>query len=142
MHAIVGLLVIAVVIWTFGGMKWLIGILILVALGVYALVKASDDDQDETEPLKPRKRRQSTKSPIPVQARLKIKYLDTQGIESQREIHAHGYVDSSPGYIKARCLLRRDNRTFRTDRILEAVDMETGEVIKRIPTFMRSKRVE
>jgi predicted DNA-binding transcriptional regulator YafY len=140
MEAILGFVVIVVLVWAFGGIKWLIGLLILIAVGVYALVKASDDDQEE-EPEKPRRRRKSAKSPIPVRARLKIRYLDSDGAESQREIHAHGYVDSSPGYIEARCLVRKSNRTFRTDRIVEAVDMETGEVIKRIPTFMRSKRV-
>jgi hypothetical protein len=140
MEAILGFVVIVAVIWAFGGIKWHIGLLILIAVGMYALVKASDDDQ-EVEPEKPRRRRKSAKSPTPVRARLKIKYLDVEGVESEREIHAHGYVDSSPGYIEARCLVRKNNRSFRTDRILEAVDMETGEVIKRIPAFMRSKRV-
>jgi hypothetical protein len=82
------------------------------------------------------------KNGAPVNARLKIRYRDSEGAETQRTIYAISYMDSSPGYIHARCELSRGNRTFRTDRIVEAVDLETGEVIKRIPTFMRSKYVE
>jgi hypothetical protein len=77
-----------------------------------------------------------------VNARLRIKYIDADGDASEREIQAYRYTDSSPGYVKARCLKAKANRTFRTDRIRDAVDMETGEIIKRIPTFMRSKRVD
>lgn len=73
---------------------------------------------------------------------MKIRYIGADDEESEREIHAHHYVDSSPGYIKARCKKAKAERSFRTDRIKDAVDMETGEIIKRIPTFMRSKRIE
>jgi hypothetical protein len=79
---------------------------------------------------------------FPVNARIKFLYTAGAGETTEREIHAHHYVDSSPGYIEARCMKAKANRTFRTDRIKEAVDMETGEIIKRIPTFMRSKRTE
>jgi hypothetical protein len=139
MQFVAGIFLVAFLIFALAGIEWLIGIVILIAVGVYALGKPGDAGQEEVE--KPRKRHRSRKSAIPVRARLKIRYLDSDGAESQREIHAHGYVDSSPGYIEARCLVRKSNRTFRTDRIVEAVDMETGEVIKRIPAFMRSKRV-
>lgn len=77
-----------------------------------------------------------------VSARMRIKYVGADGDASVREIYAYRYTDSSPGYITARCMKAKAERTFRTDRIKDAVDIETGEVIKRVPTFMRTKRVE
>jgi hypothetical protein len=76
-----------------------------------------------------------------VNAQLKIKYVDSDGNSSERIIHVLRYEDSSPGVMVANCLKAKARRSFRTDRVSEAIDIDTGELIKKLPTFMRSKRV-
>ena len=94
-------------------------------------INRQEDDQD----------RETPPEAFESVARLEIHYRDADGKETKREIRAHHYLDSSPGHIYARCTLARAERQFRTDRIVQAIDLETGEILKRIPTFMRSKRV-
>jgi hypothetical protein len=77
-----------------------------------------------------------------VNAQLRITYQDRNDERTTREIVAKKYLDQSPGEIYAYCKLRRAHRTFMTNRIEEAIDLETGEVINRLPTYFRSRRIE
>ena len=140
MGIVVVLLVFAIAIWGLTNFLWAVAITVclIVAFFIWLYSSTSDDVEEAT----PEKKKSSKGPGFAVKARMKIRYTDADGESSEREIFAHRYTDSSPGYIAARCMKAKANRSFRTDRINDAVDMETGEVIKRIPTFMRSKRIE
>jgi hypothetical protein len=75
-----------------------------------------------------------------VKAHLRITYTDSHDVTTTREIVALQYLDNSPGKIHAFCKLAKAHRTFITNRISDAVDLETGEVVKRLPTFFRAHR--
>jgi hypothetical protein len=59
-----------------------------------------------------------------------ITYLDAKGRGSERRITLHGVdrTDADRVVVKAYCHLRKMARNFRLDRIVESVDVVTGEV--------------
>ena len=77
---------------------------------------------------------------IAVKASLQIRYSDYNGGKTDRRIDATRYIPEG-GYIEAWCHLRNEQRTFRVDRIQEAVDIDTGEIVTtRIKSFLRKHR--
>src|SRR5215510_3611086 len=53
--------------------------------------------------------------------RLRIRYIDVGGVETEREIEPqHIVVGPNGSYLTAWCHLRRDDRVFRLDRIIDA----------------------
>lgn len=77
---------------------------------------------------------------ILISANLRIQYEDADGEPSTRDVDVLYYYPES-GYIFGKCKLRRANRTFRLDRIKEAIDRDTGEVIKGLRSFLRKKKI-
>lgn len=72
-------------------------------------------------------------TPRPVNARLKLKYRDVKGAATERIVQANECDTSNPqGYLIGFCEMRQAVRTFRLDRIAQAIDMETGEIIPNI----------
>ncbi|WP_146131916.1 WYL domain-containing protein [Chromobacterium amazonense] len=65
---------------------------------------------------------------VKLKAKLLLVYRDADGNESNREVEVFGY-DPDSDTLEAFCLLRKANRSFRLDRIVRAVDRETGEDI-------------
>jgi len=66
----------------------------------------------------------------------KLKYKDAKGKVTNRTIDMYRLGEISEGFfILAYCRLRNENRTFRTDRMLECIDMETGECISDIKQY-------
>lgn len=66
----------------------------------------------------------------------KIKYKDAAGKTSKRTIDVYRFGNASFGFfLLAHCKLRNANRTFRTDRILECIDMDTGEIISDVDKY-------
>jgi len=66
----------------------------------------------------------------------KIKYKDAKGNVTRRTIDMYKIGEIEDGFfILAHCRLRKGNRTFRTDRMLECIDMDTGEVLYDIDTY-------
>jgi len=66
----------------------------------------------------------------------KLKYKDAKGNVTNRTIDMYKLGEISKGFfILAHCRLRNENRTFRTDRMLECIDMETGECISDIKQY-------
>jgi len=81
--------------------------------------KVPQETQDQ-----PSKRRQNGKN-IKVDCSLHITYEDGEGAVTERDIHIFSYEPKSK-YIQARDSIARANRTFRVDRIQEAIDLESG----------------
>lgn len=61
---------------------------------------------------------------------IRITYVDAEGNETTREISDLRY--STPYYFKAHCHLRGEERSFCPDRIEEACDLNTGEILEEI----------
>ncbi|MCW1985359.1 UNVERIFIED_ORG: uncharacterized membrane protein YebE (DUF533 family) [Sphingomonas sp. R1F5B] len=65
-----------------------------------------------------------------------IQYRSSAAAVSERQIICHRLeVKAGSAYIFARCLLRKQSRSFRIDRIQQAVDIITGEVFDPGSTF-------
>ena len=77
---------------------------------------------------------------INIKKKLSIKYKDGQGQVTKRDIDVYKFGRTSyGGFILAVCNLRNANRSFRTDRILECIDLETGEFIKDVASFLENE---
>jgi hypothetical protein len=75
-------------------------------------------------------------NPRPIQAHLKISYRDAEGRKTEREVDVRECDTSDhEGYLLGHCHLRNDYRTFRIDRIVKAIDLDTGEIVTDIPRF-------
>lgn len=79
-------------------------------------------------------------NPRPLDARLRLSYSDAQGERTERDIDVYECDTSNPaGYLIGYCHLREGVRTFRIDRVLRAVDRDTGEIIKDLPNFAAAR---
>lgn len=101
-----------------------------------------DDDYDDYEPRyrgdpPPVKKYWDEIEWVPVKANLQMSYTNAKGEVSKRTVQIPGY-DGSP-YLNGFCKLRGEERTFRVDRINEAVDANTGEVINSVPDHLLQK---
>ncbi len=74
---------------------------------------------------------------VPVKADLQLTYKDSKGKTIDRTVSISGYDGSA--YLKGFCNLKNSNRTFRIDRILNAIDTETGETIDNVPDHLLDK---
>jgi len=69
-----------------------------------------------------------------VAATLQIAYCDFNGVKTKRTVRVTQY-DPLQRWVIGQCSLRKARRTFRAERILTAVDMETGEIVSDLPSF-------
>src|SRR5574343_1409045 len=69
-------------------------------------------------------------------ARAEIDYSDANSHNTQRMVDCLRF---DPPYLTAYCHLRRDYRTFRAERVLEAVCLDTGEVITDFSGWLLDK---
>lgn len=68
---------------------------------------------------------------LPAQGRYRIDYKDRNGEETTREIEVRQVQESHGRYaIDAYCYLRYDHRTFINDRVQEAVNLDSEEVVE------------
>lgn len=74
---------------------------------------------------------------------IEIEYQDFAGDCTRRVVSVQGFSKSrrgAPGYLEAFCYLRQEPRTFRLDRIVQAVDMETGEILEDLEAFLSDRK--
>lgn len=77
-------------------------------------------------------------SSSPVRAELKLKYKDGNDQETERVVTVRQFSpEYMGGFILGVCHLRNGTRTFRTDRIISCMDMETGEFIQDVKTYLK-----
>lgn len=70
----------------------------------------------------------------------RIRYRDADGSESERDIDVEGaQKDGRHTMFFAFCRLRNDHRSFRSDRILSCIDLDTGEVIDNPARHIKGK---
>ncbi|WP_029074402.1 WYL domain-containing protein [Kaistia adipata] len=66
----------------------------------------------------------------------RITYADEDGVVTEREIYVDGWRKrGAVTYYFCWCFERDDRRTFRSDRILEIVNVQTGRQIKDIVAY-------
>lgn len=96
---------------------------------------ASNDDRDEWEGAF-----WEVTAPVPVNATLRIGYVDGAGRRTDRTIEVRQFGQFGDGVlIIAKCLMRDATRTFRADRIKSCVDVETGEIINDVAAFLQAR---
>lgn len=85
---------------------------------------------NKSQPLPKPKKTHSKKTIGPAHGGFLIHYEDAKGNVSEREINVRAITDKNGvTYLKAYCHARRAMRTFRLDRVVEVIDLGTGEVI-------------
>lgn len=78
--------------------------------------------------------------PRDVSARLAIKYTDGNGSPSERTVRVRSFDPALyGGTMIGHCELRNDTRAFRFDRIREAVDTDTGEVVSDVGDYLQQR---
>ncbi|WP_335898885.1 hypothetical protein [Klebsiella variicola] len=77
---------------------------------------------------------------ISVSASIMISYEDSLGALTERIVDVRKYNHHNE-YFWGFCHLRKENRTFRIDRVKSVVDVETGEIISGLKRFLRKHRV-
>lgn len=66
----------------------------------------------------------------------RIAYADEDGEITEREIYVHSHGRrSGQMYYFCWCFLREEERTFRGDRIMKAVNLDTGREIKDLAAY-------
>jgi hypothetical protein len=75
-----------------------------------------------------------------ISANFKIKYTDSKGSFSEREVTVRnaGTINGKKA-IFGYCKLRNQSRTFIINQISECIDLDTGEFIKDIYTYLENK---
>ena len=69
-----------------------------------------------------------------------LRYVDAGGSYTERRVDLYTYEPNNPrGLLGGMCHLRGEWRTFRFDRIKEAVLMETGEIVKDLQAALNAE---
>lgn len=74
--------------------------------------------------------------------RLHINFTDREGKRTQRDVTSFRYSynqESKTGVLYAFCHMRNGNRPFALNRISNAVDLETGEIIQDVGEFLEKE---
>jgi len=74
---------------------------------------------------------------VPIKALVELLYENADEEINRRIVRISSYDGSA--YLNCFCELRDEPRTFRIDRIQEAVDVETGELIENLPDWLEKK---
>lgn len=79
-------------------------------------------------------------SPRNITANLQIEYRDGAGSRTTRDIGLMKYGAAEGGaMLWAYCHFRQANRTFRTDRIITCIDLDSGEIINNLEVWLNEK---
>lgn len=79
----------------------------------------------------------------PFNARLEFTYTNQKGITVARQVDVKEIAfTQSGGWITGYCHLRKEQRTFRMDRIKECFDLESGEIINDLKDSLERRYLE
>jgi len=82
---------------------------------------------------------EEAKEPKELNKYLEISYSDANGNVTKRKVRVSKFDENwHGGTIFGHCELRKQNRTFRFDRITSCVDLETGEIIDNVKNYIIS----
>lgn len=78
-------------------------------------------------------------NPLDVKKSFDIVYTDGNGKTTERIVDVQKFDEQlHGGIVLGHCRMRKANRTFRFDRISKCIDIETGELITDIPSYLKS----
>lgn len=120
---------------------------IIVALIIVWLILRRRTDREPQREIGARKttterREWSQTRPITDELRFWIEYADADGVVTEREIRPVAITiraNRPEVTIRARCMLRQDDRSFRSERILSARNMATRRPISDLGQYLRAK---
>ncbi len=70
---------------------------------------------------------------LPASGRYRINYEDQRGLKTERDIQVKRVHENRGQYaIDAHCLLRNAHRSFLSERIQKAVNLDTGEIVENL----------
>lgn len=107
--------------------------LILGALALYFFYRLGLRAEKQTDSSQPPEPKPSRRPGPPA---LRIKYVDANGVCTEREITPYK-TGTTRETMHAYCHLRRARRKFLFSRVESAIDMETGEVLTRHQLWLR-----
>lgn len=68
----------------------------------------------------------------------RIEYADDDGVVTTRDIYVYRYRENQDVWnLDCWCYLRDDRRTFRSDRILSAINLDTNRKIQDIVRYLQ-----
>lgn len=80
---------------------------------------------------------------------LLLRYADAKGVVTERQVIANQLIGRTardgttiPHSVRAYCLARKGIRAFRLDRVQEAIDAETGEIIQDLCRYLLERTQE
>lgn len=75
---------------------------------------------------------------------LNFRYMDSKGQKSRRTVDVKEiqYYGNEGEFIYGECRMRRAGRTFKTSRMWDAVDVNTGEVVENVTEYLQSAYAE
>lgn len=95
----------------------------------------SDDDTDNWEGSF-----WEAQQPFPAKATLHIEYEDGAGKQTDRVVDVRQCgTDVNGSIIIGHCRMRNATRTFRTDRIRQCIDEQTGEIVDDVFSYLREQ---
>lgn len=78
--------------------------------------------------------------PVPCKALLQLRYRDSKGDETERKVGVKQTdLFSHHGYFFGYCHRRRENRTFRSDRVMHAKDLDTGLDVPKVHELLEAR---
>ncbi len=78
--------------------------------------------------------------PIPVKAEFQLKYRDGNGSETQRKVSVRNFDRNHlGGMFIGHCHLRNATRTFRVDRVIGCIDIDSGEIVENISDYLMKR---
>lgn len=95
------------------------------------VIDVKDDLADEVVDPYVQRRSVRVDDDIPANILLDIDYVDVDDVATQRRVHVRALSrnENREWYLKSYCYMRRRVRSFRVDRVVEAIDAHTGEVL-------------
>lgn len=79
-------------------------------------------------------------APLSVTANFQLRYKNGAGVETQRAVTVRQFGPVENAFLLiGHCHLRNATRTFRTDRILQCVDTDTGEVVADVGRYLQDR---
>lgn len=121
-------------------MSTLLLVLIAVAITWFVATRVSEKKHPQEPPQRFTTNETEELELYPCRANVEIDYQDANGDATRRLVNITAYGDGEQhSYFRGYCNLRREPRTFRIDRVDQAVDAETGEIIDDLYLYLEER---
>lgn len=77
--------------------------------------------------------------PKPSDVHVHLIYKDGNGLRTRRTVNIKAFATDGEGSFSAQCLMRNAHRTFLFDRVEQAIDHSTGEIINNLHQWLLTR---